>query len=125
MTAALEDGKVLFLVPHIRSQGEVKGTGDDLTLVLEMKNQVRQGRGLQSSEPRHRQVGGRHAHHPHGRDGPLVVLKGHQLQAVDGEEHQLRPGHQQDHLRAVALHDVRRHHGLWQEETCDLFSFLK
>lgn len=51
MTAALEDGKVLFLVPHISSQGEVKGTGDDLTLVLEMKNQVRQGRGLQSSEP--------------------------------------------------------------------------
>ena len=51
MTAALEDEKVLFLVPHIHSQGEVKGTGDDSTLVLEMKNQVRQGRGLQSSEP--------------------------------------------------------------------------
>lgn len=46
-------------------------------------------------------------HHPHGRDGLLVVLEGDQLQAMDGEQHQLQPRSQQDHLRAVALHEVR------------------
>lgn len=95
MIAALEDGKFIFLVPHVDSQGEVKGRGDDSSLV-----------------------------HPHGRDGPLVVLKGHQLQAVNGEEHQLWAGHQQDHLGAVALHEVRRHHGVWQQEARNLsYSF--
>lgn len=70
----------------------------------------------------HRQA---HTHHPHGRDGPLVVLEGCQLHPVDGEERQLRPGHQQDHLRAVALHEVRRGHGVGQEETCHLLYFVK
>lgn len=77
-----------------------------------------------SHEAGSRQARG-HTHHPQGCDGPLVVLKGHQLQAVNGEEHQLRAGHQQDHLGAVALHEVRRHHGVWQQEACNLLCFLK
>lgn len=121
--AALEDGNLIFLIPHIHSQGEVEGSREDSALVLEMRSQVRQSPGLWSR--------GHHAgrwartHHPQGCDGLLVVLEGCQLQALDGEEHQLRPRHQQDHLGAVALHEVRRHHGVWQEETCNLLHFLK
>ena len=50
MIAALEDRKFIFLVPHVDSQGEVKGRGDDSSLVLETKDQVRQGCGLQGME---------------------------------------------------------------------------
>jgi len=94
--AALEDGKLIFLIPHVDPQGEVEGSSEDSALV-----------------------------HPQGRDGLLVVLEGCQPQALDGEEHQLRPRHQQDQLRAMALHEVRGCHGVWQEETCNLLYFFK
>lgn len=85
---------------------------------------MRRGCGLQGLGSSIR-AGGCGTHHTQGRDGLLMVLEGCQPQAVDGEEHQLRPRHQQDHLGAVPLHEVRRHHGVWQVETCNLLYFLK
>lgn len=122
--AALEDRKLIFLIPHVDSQREVEGSREDSALVLEMRSPVRRGRRLWE---RGRDAGAWRAgtHHPHGCDGLLVVLEGCQLQALDGEEHQLQPRHQQDHLRAMALHEVRRHHVVWQEETCNLLYFFK
>lgn len=38
---ALEDRKFIVLIPHVDSQGEVKGRGDDSALVLEMKSYMR------------------------------------------------------------------------------------
>ena len=51
MIAALEDRKFILLVPHVDSQGEVERRGDNSSLVLETKNQVRQGCRLQGMEP--------------------------------------------------------------------------
>lgn len=53
MVAALEDRKFIVLIPHVDSQGEVEGRGDDSALVLEMKSHMSWGRGLprQGSEP--------------------------------------------------------------------------
>jgi len=121
--AALEDGKLIFLIPHVDPQGEVEGSSEDSALVLEMRSRVRWSRRLRRRGP---DAGGRApTHHPQGRDGLLVVLEGCQPQALDGEEHQLRPRHQQDQLRAMALHEVRGCHGVWQEETCNLLYFFK
>lgn len=64
MIAALEDGKFILLVPHVDSQGEVEGRGYDSSLVLETKNQVRQGCGLQGMEPRGWQQAGEGPHSP-------------------------------------------------------------
>lgn len=41
MITAPEDGKFIVLIPHVDSQGEVKGRGDDSALVLEMKSYMR------------------------------------------------------------------------------------
>lgn len=53
MVAALEDRKFIVLIPHVDSQGEVEGRGDDAALVLEMKSHMSWGRGLprRGSEP--------------------------------------------------------------------------
>lgn len=65
-----------------------------------------------------------HTHHPHGRDGPLVVLKGHQLQVMNGEEHQPGAGHQQGSPGSRGpSSEVRRHHGVWQQEARNLSYF--
>ena len=64
MIAALEDWKFIFLVPHVDSQGEIKGRGDDSSLVLETKNQVRQECGFQGMEPWGWQQVGKGPHSP-------------------------------------------------------------
>lgn len=94
--AALEDWEVIFLIPHIDTQREVEGRGDDSLWV-----------------------------HPHGCDGLLVVLECSKLQTMYGEQNQLQPRGQQNHLRAMTLHEVRRHPGVWQEETGHLLYFLE
>lgn len=60
-------------------------------------------------------MAGAGTHHPHGRDGPLVVLEGCQLQSRD----------QQEHLRAMAPHEVRRLYAVWQQEAGNLLYFWK
>lgn len=87
MITALENRRCVLLIPHIDTQGQVQGSGDDTVWILEMKSSE-----LQLWIPKSgKHAPGRrcHTHHPHRCDGPLVVLKGHQLQAVYGEEHQL------------------------------------
>lgn len=107
MIAALEDRRCVLLIPHIDTQGQVQGRGDDTVRILEMKSSEA---GLWLPRSRKHASGRKgHTHHPHRRNGPLVVVEGHQLQAVDGEQHQLRSGGQQDHLGAMALHEVRSH----------------
>lgn len=60
MITALENRRRVLLIPHVDTQGQVQGSSDDTVWI-----------------------------HPHRRDGPLVVLEGHQLQAVNVEQHQL------------------------------------
>lgn len=70
-------------------------------------------------------MAGAGTHHPHGRDGPLVVLEGCQLRAVDAEQHQLQSRDQQEHLRAMAPHEVWRLYAVWQQEAGNLLYFWK
>lgn len=83
LIAALEDRTCILLIPQIDTQGQVQGRGDDTGRILEMKsNEV----GLWILKCGKHASGRRcSTHHPHRRDGPLVVLEGHQLQAMDGE----------------------------------------
>lgn len=87
MITALEDWTCVLLIPHIDTQRQVQGRGDDTVQIL----------GMKSNEARLRMPKtGKHAsgrrwytHHPHGRDGPLVVLEGYQMHAIYGEQQQL------------------------------------
>lgn len=86
MVTALENRRCVLFIPHIDSQGQVQGSSDDTVSILEMKSSE-----LQLTYKSGKHASGRrlHTHHPHRRDGLLVVLEGHQLQAVYGEQHQL------------------------------------
>lgn len=117
MVTALEDRGCFLFIPHINTQGQVQGSSDDTVWILEMKSSELQPwipkRGKHAS-------GGRcHTYHPNRRDGPLVVLESHQLQAMYGEQRQLGPGGEQDRLGAVALYEVRSH-SVWQGEAGQL-----
>lgn len=87
MITALENGRRVLLIPHVDTQGQVQGSSDDTVWILERKSSELQPWVPNSSK--HVPEGRCHTHHPHRRDGPLVVLEGHQLQAVNVEQHQL------------------------------------
>lgn len=86
MITALEDGTCV-LIPHIDTQRQVQGRGDDTVRILGMKSN--EAWLWMPKTGKHASGRRWYTHHPHGRDGPLVVLEGHQMHAVYGEQHQL------------------------------------